>query len=545
MFDDHGDYNFFGLFIIVLSFLTVMFPANLIIYSKNKKSVIYYLILLFFILFLIYRIFIYKQIKCDDWDKGLNNTYIDNNIEKYGCQIRFPKECPYKIGKYFLDRTKLFNLKCLNLTGKTKDNLLKESKSPYINKNTKIFGYPLMNNDDLLLKSDSPKRIQQYFLNKLIDIENITQLNNIKNNKPDIMVDFSENPFGKLIIDIKFNLTLSKERKNLEKFNKPYSNNIMILYLDSVSRSSSLRQLKKTLKFVDRFMPYKGNNNSKFPSENFHSFQFFKYHSHKFYTVGNYPIIYYGNLRDIKNIHINTYLKENGYITSYACDQCGKDWVNSFHNYSDKDNYDYKFLNCDPNVQSKRHSLKCLYNEALSSHYFKYTESFWRKYKNNRKFATILTNDGHEGTLEMLKNVDDIIYNFLNNLYMDNLLKDSTVFLLSDHGVSIASIYYLNDFFKYERNLPMLYILINDRKNTTYEMQYKNIFENQQAFITGFDIYNTIIHLIYGEQYEYINKTTKLKNIFKSPKGISLFNKIDSKKRSPKNYFPMESDTCV
>ena len=219
--------------------------------------------------------------------------------------------------------------------------------------------------------------------------------------------------------------------------------------------------------------------------------------------------------------------------------------MNSYHNFSEKDNFDYKFLNCDPNAQFKRHSLRCLYNEALSSHYFKYTENFWRIYHNNRKFATILTHDGHEGTLEMLKSVDEIIYNFLNKLYIDNLLKDSTVFLLSDHGVSIPSIYYLNDFFKYEKNLPMLYILINDRKNTTYEMQYKNIFKNQQTFITGYDIYNTIIHLIYGEQYEYINKKIKLKNIFRSPKGVSLFNKINAKERSPKNYFPMEVYTCI
>ena len=293
-------------------------------------------------------------------------------------------------------------------------------------------------------------------------------------------------------------------------------------------------------------MLYKGNNNKKFSSENFHCFQFFKYHSHKFYTIGNYPIIYYGNFRNIKNVHINKYLKENGYITSYCSGQCSSDWVKSYHKFTNKDNYDYKFLNCDPNFQFIRNSLRCLYNKLLSSYFFNYTEQFWRKYKNNRKFATILTNDGHESTLEALKNVDDIIYQFLNSLFIDNLLKETTVFLLSDHGVSIPSLYYLNNFFIYERELPMLYILINDRKNITYENQYNNIFENQQIFITGFDIYNTIGHLIYGDQYNKMKNKTEIKDTFKTKKGISLFNKINNaRERSPKLYTSMNKDICV
>ena len=545
LFEDHGDYNFFGFYIIFLSFLAIMLPFNLLFYSKNKKSLIFYIVLLLFILYFIYLMVINKYIKCDDWDKGLNNTYIDNNIEKYGCQIQIPKDCPYKIGHYFLDKTKLFGLKCLNLTEKTKDNLIKASKSPYINNNTKIFGYPLMNNDKIWLESDSNTQLAKHFLNNLIDIENITQMNDMKINKTEIKVDFSDNPYGELIINLNFNETLSKERKKLEQFTKPYSNNIIIIYLDSVSRALSLRQLKKTLKFFEKFMSYKGNKNPKFSSENFHSFQFFKYHSHKFYTIGNYPIMYYGNFVNKKNVHINTYLKENGYITSFCSGECGKDWVRTYHIFTNKDNFDHKFITCDPNVQSKRHKLKCLYNKHLSSHYFKYTEQFWRKYNNNRKFATIFTNDAHEGSLEMLKNIDDIVFNFLNSLFIDNLLKDSTAFLLSDHGVSIPSIYYLNDFFKYEKELPMLYILINDRKNTTYEIQYNNIFENQQVFITGFDIYNTIGHLIYGDQYKLIKNKTNIKDSFKSKKGISLFNKINAKERSPNLYYPMEKTACL
>ena len=65
------------------------------------------------------------------------------------------------------------------------------------------------------------------------------------------------------------------QRKKLEKYYNPYSNNIMILYFDSVSRVTGIRQLKKTLSFFERFMPYN--------SKDFHSFQFFKYHA--FYIV--------------------------------------------------------------------------------------------------------------------------------------------------------------------------------------------------------------------------------------------------------------------
>ena len=86
----------------------------------------------------------------------------------------------------------------------------------------------------------------------------------------------------------------------------------------------------------------------------------------------------------------------------------------------------------------------------------------------------------------------------------------------------------------------MLYLIVNDRKNQSYESQYQYLYQNQQTFITGFDIYNTIIHLIYGEEYG----KNVTKNII-SPIGISLFKKINRKKRSPKRYISMVKDVCV
>ena len=97
-----------------------------------------------------------------------------------------------------------------------------------------------------------------------------------KLSRPEYIVDFSKDPLGELILNINYNETLSIERKKLEKNSVPYSENVLVLYVDSISRVNSIRQLKKTLNFFEQFMPYKGKHNEKFPEENFHSFQFLK-----------------------------------------------------------------------------------------------------------------------------------------------------------------------------------------------------------------------------------------------------------------------------
>ena len=86
----------------------------------------------------------------------------------------------------------------------------------------------------------------------------------------------------------------------------------------------------------------------------------------------------------------------------------------------------------------------------------------------------------------------------------------------------------------------MFYLLVNDRKNISYKSQYNNLYHNQQTFITGFDIYNTFINIIYGDEYgarrtiEYI-----------SAYGKSLFSEIKQIKRAPKYYNLMDKYCCI
>jgi hypothetical protein len=278
-FDNHGYFNFLGFIIIVPLILLSFFPFTvlIILYKKNKIYVVKYIGVM--LLTIIYYFFFASQyMNCKDWAKGLNNTYIDNDMNIHGCYLKIPNICPYKIGKYIFDLSKWKNIDCNKNRKNTKKTLLKFSNYKYLNDDSKRIGFPLINKDPELIVNfnEHDNKLLNYTKQNLVDMDREELVNRVyKENKPEIIVDYSKNPFGEIVIDLKYNQTLSKERKKLEKNSIPYSENIIILYIDSASRPSSIRQLKKTLNFFEKFMPYKGGYNGKYPNETFHSFQFF------------------------------------------------------------------------------------------------------------------------------------------------------------------------------------------------------------------------------------------------------------------------------
>ena len=74
----------------------------------------------------------------------------------------------------------------------------------------------------------------------------------------------------------------------------------------------------------------------------------------------------------------------------------------------------------------------------------------------------------------------------------------------------------------------MLLILVNDKKNISYEKQYQYIHENQQTFITVL-IYNTFGNIIYGDNYKSIQPLSNKQHTCKLKYGISLFDKMNPK----------------
>ena len=83
-FHDHGGFNLIALFIVLFIALVLIFIIKFIfsIFTEEYK----YKILSILILVLLNNVFI-DPFNCDDWAKGLNNTYIENDINKHGCRI--------------------------------------------------------------------------------------------------------------------------------------------------------------------------------------------------------------------------------------------------------------------------------------------------------------------------------------------------------------------------------------------------------------------------------------------------------------------------
>ena len=239
---DHGAFNLIFFFLFIFLFLLLLLIIKLIFCVSKIKSKIR--LILVISLFICNYLFVNPE-NCDDWGKGLNNTYIENDNEKYGCRIVFPKHCYYKILQFSQDVSRLYMKSCENRDKNAKKRILKKSNSSYVNQSTTKIGFPLTNDNEAGRIDEGYYRIlRQYVLNNLLDMDKPLP-SGFQN--PEYIVDFSKNPNGELIINLNYDEKLSKERKKLEQKANPYSENVLIIYLDALSRANSIRKMKKTL----------------------------------------------------------------------------------------------------------------------------------------------------------------------------------------------------------------------------------------------------------------------------------------------------------
>ena len=531
--------------------------------KKNKKIFFTISTLPLPFLLILFNIYKVKKFKCDTWAKGLNNTYIDNYSKKYPCKILIPKQhsCYLsQIGPYF-NFVEKFTPTCQS------PKILIHNKRSFLNNLNKIkhlekskknhFGYPLTNNEffnpnDFGSISNPGNLSFEILINQkviLMDLYDKYKDIYYKNiSKPEIEIVL-EKKGGKIIFKIEKNETLIKEREKLINKNGLIYKNILIIFLDTLSRAHFYRKFPKTIKFFNQFSRYERN----YTKKNITIFEFLKYHSLKDYTDPNLKAAYYGSKNDCKGIHFVNYFKSNGYIVGRVNTFCEKESVFYEKNVSNFEHgtWDHEGLSLgcispfyDHVLAGRLSSIvrKCLFGRDLSQYSLDYLEQFWKTYQEQNKMFLFQSLDGHEPTGELIGYFDKILYNFLYKFYIKRNLKDTAIIIFSDHGQHLNGPFYLLDSQDYyiERSLPVLFLLFPNNEILYENNLYEKIRNNQQIFITPFDIYNTLVHLAFGKN------NLMYKKYFVSF-GESLLTELNYKERYCNSKIfdsPIDLETC-
>lgn len=571
--DGHGTYNtiFFLICITLGQILIMIFYGFSLLYKKWKKFTIAMFIIFFTSSFIIYKTEVEYKIKCKNWDYGLNQTKINNDKTIYPCNIIIPNHNCYLnfIGPFF-DFSK--GIKCTDRKEEEKKKLKKHSTSKNINKNTKRIGFPITTHKEnySLMKQKSSKKLYKEIMNNLVDMDDIKQLEQLgPKERPEIVLDYTKYEFGEIHINISYDQDLSMERKKLEKNSNPLYDNIIFIFLDGISRRHFTRAYKKSAEFIEKFMSYDGINNEKSPNQRYHGFQFLKMHSFREFTLGNTVPMFYGKPYYAKNATtITAKLKNKGFVTCGVNGICDKetfyfDWQlksDMLRNYVEFD-HEMFALNCDPNYYDviKPHSIgqgessvfrRCLYGKENIEYLFEYGTKFLEAYKTNRKYLRFSIPNGHELSGQVSKYVDEPLYQFLNYIYNNDLLKNTSLIIASDHGLNIYVLYKLlnSQDQDIEVNNPLIFFILPDKDGKTYNEQYGNLAMNQQTFVTSFDIYHTLRHILYGHDSPITKKIIEEKGLTFNPKkhfiGSSLFSYIDPKERYCQNYIDIQDCIC-
>ena len=332
---------------------------------------------------------------------------------------------------------------------------------------------------------------------------------------------------------------MAEERKKLGLKNKSKFDNILFIFIDSLSREHFKRKLKKTTRFIEQFMKKENENNYK-------SYQFMKYTAFDAFTQMSAQPMFYGEKMDPKTSNgtfIVKYMKERGYVTGQSINLCSRELFVTMNNclnkveFSDFDHENVAMF-CDANYYNRDYPYpllqggfsairRCLYGRDTFEYVLEYGQKFWETYKDNKKFLRLGFIDAHERTEEVIKYMDEPLYLFLNNLFKKSLLEKTAIFFVSDHGNGMYGYYreIQADDFLFERTLAFWFIILHDFNKKD---EIKNLEENQQTLLTPYDIFDTLSDIIFDE--ENMNVHTRL------DLGKSVFREIDAKNRTCMKY---------
>ena len=528
----HGSYNKMVFYFLIVSFIILFLIFCLLKYIYANYKIIFISLTLSFIWILIYT-YIKITKNCNVWYDGLNGIRLENNPKFDKCKIVHPKRCWINSIDGVFDVSRILNENCNNFRGGEKAELLKYL-SPRFNL-TQNFGYPITTKYTWLNQS----HFDRFFNNVMADMIDLDKIDYSKiadDLKPEVVLKFDPlTEMGKIDIKINRNEILAKERNDIYNTllpkDKPKYNNILFLYIDAISRPEFIRAMKNTEKYLSKY----------FNSSEKSFYQMMKYHNFIFFTQQNVNPMFFGeSMFNSNGTSILKHIKNKGFITGHSNNICTRQLYDIEDNYTENieyDNFDHEniAMMCDPNFYNPENRFtpymgpysirrRCLYGRDTFEYILEYGEKFWKTYSKEHKFLRLSFQDAHEGTLEVVKYLDVKLAEFLEKFDRKGYLKDTAVFLVSDHGNNMVGIYNIFQFEDYvlEKTLGTWFMLLPKKK----EIDEKFLEINQQRLVSPYDIHDTLLDMFGYHQ----------NNTIFSRKGQSVYKEVNGLERNCDYY---------
>ena len=505
---NHGIYN--SILLVICSFIfflcyLYLFKLCKFLYKHKIRHFIFLIIYLLFPLFFIY--YSYITVECNKFYQGLNGLEISQNENENACYFPKPKFCTIKLFDNIFGLSKIVylikkgipplpyftnyfynkELYCINRDNSKSIFYEHANRKKRLNK----FGLNLAFPDTSIFNFRKHSRVGKFHykvFNRIYDYnKRLKKYNNSLNRKkranPEIVVHFNnETDAGNLTMELRQDKRLIYKRRKLSAKYKVRYDNILFIFIDAVSKNHFKRKFPLTSNLLSKYLITNINdeeNSEKNNLNNINAYQFLKYNNFRPSTQVNILPMFYGDsMKSQQGTSLIKYFKEKGYITGGSENICHKELFlleqdknkNVVFESFDHENF---AMFCDPNYNppNNRVSLfkglfsmmrRCLYGKDTFDWVFEFGYKFLEKYKNERKFLRLGFIDGHEGTMEAVKYLDDSLYKFLD-FYIKNYFSNSTaIFIASDHGENMVSIHHLlnSDEFLYERTLGTFFLLL-------------------------------------------------------------------------------------
>lgn len=194
--------------------------------------------------------------------------------------------------------------------------------------------------------------------------------------------------------------------------------------------------------------------------------------------------------------------RQQGYTTAYAEDGAEKSTFAKNNQIGfNSPPVDYYFRPF--TIAAERHLYKenewspnvCLGNKYYADYIYRYGIDFAKSHKETPYFGLFWTSTFSRDYANTSSIMDEQMRDYFEEMHEEEILENSLVIFLSDHGIRFGATRHTMSGF-YEERLPFLFISVPTWLKESYPEMVENIKSNQNRLTTPYDMHATLKHIL-------------------------------------------------